>query len=305
MYRPWHNRPFAMKKVEQLWHIVRESHEQPIAGTPRPIELVSEDQLGITFIGHSSFFLQIAGRNILIDPVFSKRLILLRRQRHPGIAVIDLPPIDVIFLTHAHMDHLDISSLRKVIRATRRLSGRTPEVVVPRGVEDLVERLGFSRVHHLEWWETTSVQDLTVTMTPCRHWGARIFRDTHRGYGGYVIKGDGESVYHSGDTAYFEGFKEIGRRLNPQIALLPIGAYFPDSYRSVHTSPEEAVRGFVELGAEQMIPMHYGTFRLGREPMDEPLQRLEAEGIRLGIKSRIKVLEEGETMHLYSTARIR
>src|SRR5215469_6516229 len=197
MHRPWHHRPFAMKKVEQLWRIVRESHEQPIAGTPRPVELVSQDELGITFIGHSSFFLQIAGRNILIDPVFSKRLILLRRQRHPGIAVIDLPPIDVIFLTHAHMDHLDMSSLRKVIRATRRLSGRTPEVVVPRGVEDLVERLGFSRVHRLEWWETTSVEGLTVTMTPCRHWGARIFRDTHRGYGGYVIEGAGQSVYHS------------------------------------------------------------------------------------------------------------
>jgi L-ascorbate metabolism protein UlaG (beta-lactamase superfamily) len=293
-----------MKKVEQLWHIVRESHEQPISGTPRPVELVSPDELGITFIGHSSFFLQIAGRNILIDPVFSKRLILLRRQRHPGIAVIDLPPIDVIFLTHAHMDHLDISSLRKVIRATRRLSGRTPEVVVPRGVEDLVERLGFSRVHHLEWWETTSVQGLTVTMTPCRHWGARIFRDTHRGYGGYVIEAEGNSIYHSGDTAWFDGFREIGKRLHPEIALLPIGAYFPDSYRSVHTSPEEAVRGFVELGAEQMIPMHYGTFPLGREPMDEPLKRLEAEAIRLSIKNRIKVLEEGETMHLYSAARI-
>jgi L-ascorbate metabolism protein UlaG (beta-lactamase superfamily) len=294
-----------MKKVEQLWRIVRESHEQPIAGTPRPVELVSEDELGITFIGHSSFFLQIAGRNILIDPVFSKRLILLRRQRHPGVAVIDLPPIDVIFLTHAHMDHLDMSSLRKVIRATRRLSGRTPEVVVPRGVEDLVERLGFARVHHLEWWETTGVLGLRATMTPCRHWGARIFRDTHRGYGGYVIEGAGQSVYHSGDTAYFDGFKEIGKRLNPEIALLPIGAYFPDSYRSVHTSPEEAVRGFVELGAEQMIPMHYGTFPLGREPMDEPVKRLEAEAIRLGIKNRVKVLEEGETMHLYSAARIR
>lgn len=305
MHKPWHHRPFEMKKVEQLWHIVRDSHEQPIAGAPRPVELVSQDELGITFIGHSSFFLQIAGRNILIDPVFSKRLILLRRQRHPGVEVIDLPPIDVVFLTHAHMDHLDISSLRKVIRATRRLSGRTPEVVVPRGVEDLVIGLGFSRVHQLEWWENTRVKDLTVTMTPCRHWGARIFRDTHRGYGGYVIEGAGQSVYHSGDTAYFDGFKEIGRRLNPRIALLPIGAYFPDSYRSVHTSPEEAVRGFVELNAEQMIPMHFGTFPLGREPMDEPVQRLEAEAIRLGIKSRIKVLEEGETMHLYSAACIR
>ena len=99
-------------------------------------------------------------------------------------------------------------------------------------------------------------------------------------------------------------FARIGRRLKPEVALLPIGAYFPDSYRSVHTSPEEAVRGFVELGAEQMVPMHYGTFPLGREPMDEPLERLEAEATRLGINQRIKVLEEGQTMHLNSVARI-
>ncbi len=200
------------------------------------------------------------------------------------------------------MDHLDLASLRRVIRTTRRLSGRSPEVVVPRGVEDLVEGLGFSSIHRLEWWESIAVQGLKITMTPCRHWGARIFRDTHRGYGGYVVEAAGQSIYHSGDTAYFDGFREIGKRLHPQIALLPIGAYFPDTYRSVHTSPEEAVRGFVELGAEQMIPMHYGTFRLGREPMDEPVKRLTAEAARLNIKDQVKVLEEGETMHLYAAA---
>lgn len=293
-----------MRKVGQLWRLVRESHERPMTGVSRPVKLVDREALGVTFIGHSSFLLQINGRKVLIDPVFSKRLILLRRQRRPGVRMEELPPIDLVLLTHAHMDHLDMASLRQVVRATRKLAERAPEVVVPRGVEDLVESLGFSRVHRLEWWEQIEVQGLNVTMTPCRHWGARMFRDIHRGYGGYVVEGSGQSVYHSGDTAYFEGFREIGRRLKPEVALLPIGAYFPDSYRSVHTSPEEAVRGFVELGAEQMVPMHYGTFPLGREPMDEPLKRLEAEAVRLGIKERVKVLEEGETMHLSSVARI-
>jgi L-ascorbate metabolism protein UlaG (beta-lactamase superfamily) len=305
MRRAWRNRPFTIDKVEQLWRLVRESHEHPMTGVSRPVELVANDELGVTFIGHSSFLLQIDGRKVLIDPVFSKRLILLRRQRRPGVRVQELPPIDLVLLTHAHMDHLDLSSLRRVVRVTRRLTGRAPEVVVPRGVEDLVERLGFSVVHRLEWWEETRVQGLKVTMTPCKHWGARMFRDMHRGYGGYVVEGGGQSVYHSGDTAYFDGFREIGRRLKPEVALLPIGAYFPDTYRSVHTSPEEAVRGFVELGAEQMIPMHYGTFRLGREPMDEPVKRLEAEAARLSIKGRVKVLNEGETMHLSPAARIR
>jgi L-ascorbate metabolism protein UlaG (beta-lactamase superfamily) len=132
-----------------------------------------------------------------------------------------------------------------------------------------------------------------------------MFRDTHRGYGGYVINSGNHSVYHSGDTAYFSGFHEIGARLKPQVALLPIGAYFPDSYRTVHTSPEEAVRGFIELGAEHMVPMHYGTFRLGREPMDEPLQRVKAEAARLGINGKLKILEEGETMHLCLASSIR
>jgi L-ascorbate metabolism protein UlaG (beta-lactamase superfamily) len=291
--------------MEQLWRLVRESHETPMAGTSRPVELLKADELGVTFIGHSSFLLQVSGRKLLVDPVFSKRLILLRRQRRPGTVVEQLPAIDMVLLTHAHMDHLDMASLRSVIRATRRLTGRTPEVIVPRGVEDLVERLGFSQVHGLSWWEQIEVQGLKVTMTPCKHWGARMFRDTHRGYGGYVVEGGGQSVYHSGDTAYFDGFREIGERLKPEIALLPIGAYFPDTYRSVHTSPEEAVRAFVEVGAQKMVPMHYGTFRLGREPMEEPVQRLEAEAIRLGIKDRIKILEEGETMHLSAALSIR
>ncbi|NYF53664.1 MBL fold metallo-hydrolase [Tunturiibacter gelidoferens] len=291
--------------MEQLWRLVRESHEQPMTGTSRPVELVRPNELGVTFIGHSSFLLQVYGRKLLVDPVFSKRLIVLRRQRRPGVVVDALPAIDIVLLTHAHMDHLDMASLRRVIRATRKLTGQTPEVIVPRGVEDLVERLGFSRIHGLAWWEQIEVQGLKVTMTPCKHWGARMFRDTHRGYGGYVVEGGGQSVYHSGDTAYFDGFSEIGARLRPEVALLPIGAYFPDSYRSVHTSPEEALRGFVDLGAQQMVPMHYGTFRLGREPMEEPLQRLELEAERLGIEGKLKILAEGETMHLCPATSIR
>src|SRR5438874_809648 len=169
MHRVWRNRPFAMKKVGQLWRLVRESHERPMTGVSHPVELVSRDELGVTFIGHSSFLLQVESRKVLIDPVFSKRLILLRRQRHPGVLIEELPPIDLVLLTHAHMDHLDLASLRRVVRATRRLMGRAPEVVVPRGVEDLVESLGFSQVHRLEWWEQINVQGLKITMTPCRH----------------------------------------------------------------------------------------------------------------------------------------
>ncbi|HKR27539.1 MAG TPA: MBL fold metallo-hydrolase, partial [Acidobacteriaceae bacterium] len=102
-------------------------------------------------------------------------------------------------------------------------------------------------------------------------------------------------IYHSGDTAYFSGFAEIGRRLHPEIALLPIGAYFPDSYRSVHTSPEDALQGFRDLGARIMIPMHYNTFRLGREPMHEPLPRLLVAAARAGLRDQVMALGEGES----------
>jgi L-ascorbate metabolism protein UlaG (beta-lactamase superfamily) len=127
-----------------------------------------------------------------------------------------------------------------------------------------------------------------------------MFKDTHRHFGGYAITSDqgGLTVYHSGDTAYFGGFREIRRRLHPDIALLPVGAYFPDSYRSVHTSPEEAVQAFLDTGAQWMVPMHYGTFRLGREPMQEPLERLAAEAVRLRIESQVRVVSEGETLSL-------
>ena len=100
-----------------------------------------------------------------------------------------------------------------------------------------------------------------------------MFKDTHRGFGGYVIHGGGHALYHSGDTAYFDGFTKIGSRLKPEVALLPIGAYRPDSYRGVHTCPEEALQAFLDLGARRMIPMHYGTFRLSQEPMEEPVER--------------------------------
>ncbi len=273
-----------------------------MTGKPVEPELVQPEQLGITFIGHSSFLVQMAGRNLLIDPVFATRLILLRRARRPGVRIADLPPIDAVLLTHAHMDHLNVPSLRTIVRHARRLTGVAPQAIVPRGVRDLIEKLGFRNVTELEWWQSTTLeadtpeQQIHVTMTPCQHWGARMFSDTHRHYGGYVLRGSGHSVYHSGDTAYFNGFREIGERLQPEVALLPIGAYYPDSYRAVHTSPEDALQGFIDLRtATTMIPMHFGTFPLGKEPMSEPPVRLVAAAERAGIADRVNVLSEGET----------
>ena len=289
--------PFWMTKVRQLWKLVRESHQHPMQGTHREPPQVAADGTAITFIGHSSFLIQTGGRALLVDPVFAMRLIVLRRQRRPGVRVRDLPRIDAVLLTHAHMDHLNKPSLRAINRSMRHRGLPAPIAIVPPGVEDLVRTLGFRRVESIGWWQATrAVSGLTITATPAQHWGARLFHDAHRGFGGYAIHAEGAPViYHSGDTAYFRGFSEIARRLRPEIALLPIGAYYPDSYRSVHTSPEDALQAFVDLGARVMIPMHYNTFRLGREPMHEPLPRLLASAQRLGLADRVAPLAEGES----------
>ena len=288
--------PFWMKKLRQLLRLVRESHEQPLIGEPGLPPEVESGDTAITFIGHSSFLIQVVGRAVLVDPVFAKRLVVLRRQRRPGILVRSLPRIDAILLTHAHMDHLNLPSLRAVVAEMRRRNLPAPAAIVPRGVDDLVRRIGFSTVHALDWWQSADVANLTVTATPARHWGARMFNDTHRGFGGYVLRApDAPTIYHSGDTAYFSGFAEIGRRLEPEIALLPIGAYFPDTYRAVHTSPEEALQAFFDLNARIMVPMHYNTFRLGREPMDEPLARLLNAAEQSGALERVAPLKEGES----------
>jgi L-ascorbate metabolism protein UlaG (beta-lactamase superfamily) len=266
---------------------MRGTHQRPLPAMP--------NELGVTFIGHSSFLVQASGKNLLFDPVFSTWLILLRRQRRPGVRVRDLPPIHIVLLSHAHMDHLDRRSLRRVVRATRRRTGKAPVAVVPNEVADVVRGLGFSQVVELRWWESFSAGSLIITHTPAKHWGTRWITDGHRGYGGYFIEGGARRLYYSGDTAYFGRFREIGARLRPQLALLPIGAYTPDSYRTVHMSPEDALQAFEDLGAERMVPMHYGTFWLSEEPMEEPLPRLLASAKRSGLSDDITVIQEGET----------
>jgi len=283
------------RKARQFSKLVKHSALTPRTGVSRKPVLAHQNQLGLTFIGHSSFFLQIAGKSIVVDPNFARWLFVLKRLRQPGLRIADLPPIDAVLVTHAHFDHLHRPSLRAIARATRRKSGRRPLIIVPQHVRDIVFDLGFEDVIEMRWWEQFRLGGLSISHTPSNHWGARIIRDMHRGFGGYVIRNGKRSIYHAGDTAFFEGFHEIGRRLNPEIALLPIGAYEPESFRRVHTSPEDAVQAFVDLKADRMIPMHYGTFKLSHEPMDEPVQRLRADAERRGIEDKVTVLEEGIT----------
>ena len=283
------------RKARQFGRIVKHSALTPRRGeSHRPLP-VAHNELGITFIGHSGFLIQIGGKNVLVDPNFARWLFVLKRLRHPGIRIKDLPRIDLVLVTHAHFDHLHRPSLRAITRLNRRRFGSVPAIVVPDDVGDVVSGLGYREITELSWWESHTDANLTVTHTPAQHWGARMLRDYHRGYGGYVISDGRYSIYHAGDTAYFNGFREIGRRLEPQIALLPIGAYSPPSFRNVHTSPGDAVQAFTDLNAHWMIPMHYGTFRLSHEPIEEPPQLLASEARAAGIQDKVLILEEGKT----------
>ena len=283
------------KRATQFGRLVRHSAVTPLSGETHHPRFAVNGELAVTFIGHASFFVQIGGRSVLIDPNFARWLFVLKRLRRPGLRVRDLPPIDLVLVSHAHFDHLHRPSLRAIVHQTLRERGTAPAIIVPSHVSDLVSDLGFSEIIEMDWWNNSRQGNLAITHVPSRHWGARILKDSHRGYGGFVLKAGKHSVYHAGDTAYFAGFREIGRRLSPELALLPIGAYNPPAFRNVHTNPADATRAFLDLNARWMVPMHYGTFRLSHEPMDEPLRLLEKEARAAGISDRVVVMEEGVT----------
>ena len=243
-------------------------------------------EICITWIGHASFLIQTPEHSVLIDPNWAKWLKVIKRIKLPGIALHDLPAIDLVLVTHAHFDHLDRRTLRAV--------ASDQVIVVPEHVGGLVHGLGFRHVHELHCWESFQHGALKITLTPARHWGARVLHDNHRGFGGFVIEYAGRSVLHCGDSAYFDGFKEIGRRIPIEIALLPIGAYDAPTKRDVHMNPEQALHAFVEMGAKTMVPMHFGTFRLSYEPLHEPPNRLIKHATTMGLLERICFLKEGE-----------
>jgi len=260
----------------------------PRTGAPlRPkFPKLQKGQVALTWIGHASFLAQFTDLNVLIDPNFANWLFLLKRIRHAGLRIEDLPPIDVVLLTHAHFDHFHKPTLRRLRPAKL--------AIVPWGVGDLAKSVGFERVVELQWWETFTHGNWRVTLTPSKHWGARTIRDHHRGYGGYVLEHQGRRIYHAGDSAYFSGFREIGQQAAPDLALLPIGAYYPDSFRHVHMGPDEALKAFRDLKSKWLIPMHYGTFRLSFEDMDEPPRWLKELCENQGFSRHLRILREGE-----------
>ncbi|GIP60342.1 MBL fold metallo-hydrolase [Paenibacillus woosongensis] len=256
-------------------------------------------ELTVTWIGHATFLIQYKGLNIVTDPVWAGRMGFQRRLGTPGIPIADVPELDVILISHSHYDHMHISSIR-------RLYGANTQLIVPIGLGRKLRRKGFKRVHELSWWEHLEIGDAKISFVPTQHWTRRTPFDTNTSHwGGYVLEpartteGQQEHVvYFAGDSGYFSGFEEIGKRYKIDIALLPIGAYEPEWFMtSQHTTPEEALQAFLDVKAKLMIPMHYGTFRLADDTAREALDRLEEDRKRRGIaEEAIKILLHGETL---------
>ncbi|MEZ0332897.1 MAG: MBL fold metallo-hydrolase, partial [Gemmatimonadales bacterium] len=243
----------------------------PAPYRPAP-EAWPDDRLTAAWLGHATVLLNLLGSRILTDPALESRIGIgrgraklgPRRLIQPALRARELPALDLLLLSHAHMDHTDLGTLRSL--------PRNLPVLVQRGNRDLVRR--FRNVIELDWGETARVGDLEVESIQVRHWGARMVTDSHRGYGGYLVRKSGRAVVFAGDTAYTDLFARFRERGPIDLAILPIGAYDPWIYN--HASPEQAWEMFRDLGAESFLPIHHSTFRLSREPMDEPIQRLLA-----------------------------
>jgi L-ascorbate metabolism protein UlaG (beta-lactamase superfamily) len=231
----------------------------------------------LTFIGHSTFLIQTASGNVLTDPMYSQRAGPLnvfgpRRVRQPAVSFDDLPPISTVLLSHNHYDHCDV---RTLARLAKRFD---PLVVTPLGNGALVKSAGMRRVEELDWWQESRTAPLPITVTPAHHFSARSPLDRNRAlWGGFMIEAGPTRVFFAGDTAYAPFFREVRRRHGPiDLALLPIGAYEPRWFmHSVHMNPMEAVQAHVDLEASESIGMHFGTFQLTTEGIDDPLHALD------------------------------
>jgi L-ascorbate metabolism protein UlaG (beta-lactamase superfamily) len=263
--------------------------------TPGPDEVVT------TFIGHASFLVQAPAANVLIDPVYYRRASPVpfagpRRVRGPGVLFDDLPPIALVLLSHNHYDHCDLGTLRLLERRFH------PRFVTPLGNGRLLRSAGIRQVEEIDWWETTSTAPLPVTVTPAQHFSARGPFDRNRAlWGGFLIEAGGYRILHGGDSGYGPHFREIAARLGPiDLALLPIGAYEPRWFmKDIHMDPAEAVQAHLDLATRQSIAMHFGTFQLTPEGIDEPVREL-AKALRGRDVSaeRFRAVEVGESVWL-------
>src|SRR2546421_451999 len=233
----------------------------------------SDDELTVAWLGHATVLINFYGTWLLTDPALRARIgvrvgptltVGPRRLVRPALTARELPALDAVLVSHAHMDHCDLGTLSQLPRAT--------PAVVQHGNRDLVRR--FRRASALAWGEAIEIGGARIEAIEVNHWGARKLTDKHRGYGGFLIEKRGRALVFGGDTAYTRAFARLRGRTNVVLAMLPIGAY--DPYIFAHANPEQAWAMSREMGATYILPMHHSTFRLSREPAGEPIRRMLA-----------------------------
>lgn len=303
--KTFHN-PGGRNDLKSFWQVLKwkwtaDAKEWPSSLTNnehpwRP--LLEGEKFSATFINHSTFLLQLPGLNVLTDPVYSERVSPFRfagpkRVRPPGIRFDDLPAIDVVIISHNHYDHLDLETLKQ-------LDGKfKPLFIVALGDDKLLLKNGIQNVKALDWWEEVRVKDTRFIFTPSQHWSARSLWDKNEClWGSFMVDNGVSKIYFAGDTGHGPHFKNTAARLgNPDLSLLPIGAYKPRWFMQFHhMDPEDAVKAHKDLGSKNSIAIHYGTFQLSDEGPDEPVKDLilAREKHQIGPRE-FMVLEEGES----------
>jgi L-ascorbate metabolism protein UlaG (beta-lactamase superfamily) len=277
------------------WRVTAKDNQWPdqIANKVYPVPVLSSANRAIaTFVGHSTFLLQLKELNVLTDPMFSERaspvkFIGPKRIRAPGLKLEELPKIDVVIISHNHYDHLDLESLKV-------LDGKYhPLFLVPLGNEKILKEAGIQNVHEMDWWEEHIIREHKFTFTPAQHWSGRgLFDKCETLWGSFFIQSPTFKTYFAGDTGLATHFANIRLRLGaPDLSLLPIGGYEPQYFMKInHMTPEEAFIAHQDLNSTFSIGMHFGTFPFTDEPVQDPVERLKKK------KSEVfNVLDHGES----------
>jgi len=288
---------FAYEMAPAFWQRVSADMKREVEPSPRKPRVSAWPDKGLqaTWIGHSTVLLSIDGFRILTDPVFSTRIGIslgpitlgLKRLIAPAAALADLPRPDLILLSHAHMDHFDIPTLRA-------LEHQQTSVITATNTSDLLRAKRYGSVQELHWNERMQVGPASIRAFQVNHWGARMRNDTYRSYNAYLIEAGPYRVVFGGDTAYTDNFRSIRASKPVDLAIMPIGAY--DPWIRAHCNPEQAMTMADHAGAERILPVHHRTFELSREPRTEPLERLLAAAG--SSPDRVVIRDFGQEIHL-------
>jgi L-ascorbate metabolism protein UlaG (beta-lactamase superfamily) len=292
---------------DRAWRFVRRGFELRAPRGERPA-VVRNDGASlrangtdptVTWVGHSTFLVQLDGVNILTDPQWSDRASPVdfagpRRLVAPGVAFGDLPPIHAVVISHDHYDHLDAETVDRLAREHR------PRFFVPLGLRAWLADRGITDVVELDWWQTAEFRGLTVACTPAQHSSGRGLTDQYlRLWASWAVMGSTKRFFFAGDTGYDPRFRAIGERFGPfDLAAIPIGGY--SAYRTRHpnhVNPEEAIQLFEDVRGRLLVPMHWGTFDMNREPFREPPEWLARVAVDRGLEEQVAVLSPGQTIH--------